>query len=193
MIFTIYFDQPYLHWAELLCESILLNQPNDFINCYAINLSVDKLERFYSQPNKIRVFRNEILPINDVKMAWQIVEHKASFLLNSIAMNSYQLHILLDADIMLIKPIPDELQHQMMKHDIGGLIVNEKKIAGGILIANPTTLAVDFLRDLEIYLLDGKYYFDKDQPLLAELHKKFIPKKLRWLQLDRKYIDHHRK
>jgi hypothetical protein len=191
MIFTIYFNEPYLKWAELLSESILLNHNDAFINAYAINLPVNKLEKFYNYPNKISVLRNTIEPIKGAEMSWQIIAHKASFLLNSIVMNTYQLHVLLDADMMLIKPIPDELQHRMMKNDLGGLLINPLKIAGGIIIANPTTLAIDFLRDWEIYLLDGKYFFNKDQPKLAELHAKYIPKKLRWLQLDRSYMDHH--
>ena len=183
MIFTIYFDQNYLHWAELLIESINLFEPDAQIIAYTINITP-----IISGKNVM------IVPITinsdpNVKLAWKIIEHKMSFLKNSMEMFPGQLHIMLDSDMMVLRSL-NTLKQEMVGMDIGGIMVHNKKVAGGILIANTTSMAEKFIVETSGRLLDGNYWYDKDQPLLAEMRNKYMALGLRWLQLDRIYLDH---
>jgi len=187
--FTLYFDEPYMKWASLLVKSIKYHHPEAYIICNTIGISKETTHQLYE--DRVYIFRNDLNFVPNVNRAWQIIEHKISFLLNSISLDPDATHVLLDSDMLLLKPLP--AVNEMKKYDMGGFIVHETKIAGGILLVTPTAMSMNFLHRWNKYLMDGNYFNDKDQPSLAKFYNEYKLKGLKWLQLDRTYLDHKEK
>jgi hypothetical protein len=164
--------------------------PETKIICHMINPTPEQRRIILnSGADPYKAYQWIVEPIDKVEMSWQIIERKASYLLKSIEMCPEALHILIDVDMVVLKPL-DELEQLMKDHDMGGIVVNPEKIAGGILAVNPTTISKELLTEWDTFLMDGKFFYNKDQPSLAALYKKYLGRGLRWLQIDRRYMDH---
>jgi hypothetical protein len=183
VIFSLYFDKNYLHWAELLIQSINLCEPDAQIIAYTVNMAPE------ISGQNVMVEPVTINPENGIELSWMIIEHKASFFKNSMEKFPGYLHVMLDSDMMVIKSL-DSLKREMMGMDMGGIVVHDKKIAGGFLAANTTPIAEKFVAETSERLLDSNYFYDKDQPLLAEMYHKYMGLGMKWFHADRRYLDH---
>lgn len=187
MTFTIYFNKDYIDWAKLLIKSINIIEPEAKIIAHCFNIEFNDTKRLVDFNNTF-VIEYDIKDIKHVDISWQIIENKAKCFLKSISFFPDDLHIMIDTDMMLINPL-DELKKLMVNNDMGGIRINSEKIAGGFLAVNPTNNSLKLLKEWNRYLLDGIYFFNKDQPSLAIYCKKHIKQGLKWLDVDRQYLD----
>jgi len=189
MTFTIYFNKDYMEWANVLIKSINIIEPTAIIAAHYINIKFEESKKLIEYSNTF-VIEHDIKDIINVQMAWQIIENKAKYLMETIKLFPDDLHIMIDTDMMLINPI-DVLKSQMKDFDMAGIRINKNKIAGGFLAVRPTAMSMNLLRKWSKYLLDDQvYYFNKDQPSLARYCELYIAKGLKWLDVSRQYLDH---
>jgi hypothetical protein len=92
----------------------------------------------------------------------------------------------LDIDMLINRPL-DQITGDF---DVGGFRLADWKVAGGLLVAQPTEMAFKFLNEYNDGLVTPPYFWDKDQPLLARLYNKYEGSGLKWLQLGRDHLDY---
>ena len=187
-MFVLYFDSKYYKWAPNLIKSIRLHEPEEKIMTFSVNLEFEQIEYLNS-----RVELNKLMLMNPPKgeeLAWHVIEHKAHYLLWGIRQDS--LCIMMDVDMLLLRPLT-EVKKAMLDHrfDMACVRANPEKICGGFYVFNRNELVHKMLKEWNDYLLNGDYFFDKDQASLAQLVRRYeFNHGLKVLSLSRSYLDH---
>ncbi len=92
----------------------------------------------------------------------------------------------MDVDCLLIRPL-DELRKEMCWHDLAGLMKG-RRVACGFKVVNPTDASKRMIEDWNGFLLDGHYYYNKNQLSFMKFCKEYKDE-IRFLNLDQCYID----
>lgn len=196
----LYFDDRYFKWAPPLIESIAINEPTEKIMVFGLNLLPSQKKKILSfsnvkslvemkeasfkaeEGNFSKKNRDEIASLLVGKKAWYIKRAFKIFPKES-------LYILLDVDMLLLRPLMS-LKKQMKNYDMAGASnIEIEKIAGGFLAFRPTKIIRRLMREWDEFLTSGTYYWDKDQPSLTRLYRKY-KKLIRLLVVPREqYLD----
>ncbi len=191
-MFVLYFDSKYYHWAPELIKSIRIHEPKEKILVFGTNLEFEQVEYLKSKVEHIELMT--MTPPKGEELAWHVIEHKAYYLLRSLLLwPNDSLCVMMDIDMLLLKPLT-EVKRVVLKHnfDMACIRANPDKICGGFYVFNTYSIPVRvMLREWNKYLLDGNYFFDKDQASLAQLVGKYeFEHGLNVLSLSRAYLDH---
>lgn len=193
-MFVLYFDSKYYHWAPELIKSIRVHEPEEKIMTFGVNLEFDQEE--YLKAKVECSMLQIILPPEKEELAWHVIEHKASYLKSAMKLWLREnLYIMMDVDMLLLKPLT-EMKNAMRQfgYDMACVRANPDKICGGFYAFRNTGVVCNMLREWDDYLMDGDYFFDKDQPSLALLVRKYeFEAGLKVLSLPRTYLDHRSK
>ena len=195
---VLYCDNKYLKWLTPLAKSIKKWEPNERILLFAINYDPDGLIK----DNKTIVLfdNNSIRYVSIIadrkELPFHIIEGKAGYLLQAFdEFPKEDLYIMMDIDMLLLKSLK-EVKRAVMKYkfDMAAVLANPDKICGGFYIFRRTKLNYKMLTVWNNYLMDGNFFFDKDQGSLAQLVRTYMFEKgLKFLPLPRMYLDHFSK
>ena len=197
MVFVLYFDNYYFHWAKPLTESIKIHEPKSKIQIYSYNLKEEQIEdlRLYSNVTEVINKSMKYDPhISETYNGRKIIRfmmtcRKGEHLLR--AMEKYpdeKLFVVMDVDMLLVRPLND-LKKQMRNKDIGLMRVGPGKVMGTFLAAKSTRNGKHFLSDFNKAVMDGILYLCKDQKTLSTIYEG-MKNKINFLLLTRQYIDH---
>ena len=183
MIIILYFDDKYFKWSAPLLKSLHIHEPEAKVVIFGFNLSEKQLKYLENVESVI-----EVISTAGKIGFWDLVCQKCYFVLE--AMKKYpgeDLYIVMDVDTLIINPL-DELKRDMVGHDIGLIVVSKTKVPSGFLVFKET--AKGFLSDYhnKVYIKGDLRIKRTEQRVLAKLYRK--DKKLKFLILSRKYIDH---
>jgi len=196
IMFILYFDRKYFRWAPVLIESIGISEPEENVCVYGIDLTgqqIEVLESYnvhyfeYSVDDRpVFSFEKRSRKFTDINR-FKITNSKADFLLRSFeAFPEESLFIVMDVDCLIIRPL-DELKKEMRRYDLAGLM-KSRRVACGFKAVNPTDASKKMIKDWNDFLLDGHYYYNKDQLSFMEFYKKHEDE-IKFLNLDHRYID----
>ena len=201
MVFNLYFDDKYFHWAFPLIKSIRIYEPTAKIFIHAYNLSTKQKSKIENL--KVDAFECEYMLFNpkvsdayhwknpstdQIQLRFQITCRKGEFLLKSMKkFPKESLHIIMDVDMILIRPLKN-LKKQMKNHDIGMIKVDDSKIMGTFLVARSTNEGKHYLTNFNKQAMDGKLYLCKDQKTLAKVYLE-TKNTVKFLYLSRQYLD----
>lgn len=188
-MFVLYFDSEYFRWAPLLIESIRRQELGEKIYAFGINLSKEQENSFDS-----RIYLCDFtLAQKQPLLSYHIIERKAWYLNTSMGIFAEeQLFIMMDIDMLLLKPLTN-LKATILTHkfDMAAVLANPDKICGGFYVFRRSDLVCRMLKEWDEFLMDGDFYFDKDQKSLASLVRKYMFEHgLKFLPLPRTYLDH---
>ena len=187
---VLYFDSSYFKWGELLISSIRLFEPEERVHVYGTNLSKeqqDVLRRLGAG------LTHEKIKAKGKELSYQIIERKAQYLLNAFDNYKHEcILIMLDADMVLLKPLA-AIKNAMINgsFDMAGVYASPEKICGGFYIFRRTGNVLDLLGNWDKHLMDGNFFYDKDQPSLAVFVRAYMFNRgLKFLPVPRTYLDH---
>ena len=189
---VLYCDSEYFRWAPLLISSIKKWEPKEKIalflmNAEPITCSIG-LDIDYISYLTINVDKKEL--------PFHIIERKARYLLGVFdKFPDEYLYTMMDIDMLLKRPFT-EVKRAVMRHkfDMAAVLANPDKICGGFYIFRRTKLVYKMLTVWDNYLMDGNFFFDKDQGSLAQLVRQYMFEHgLKFLPLPRTYLDHFSK
>lgn len=186
-MFVLYFDSAYFRWAPILLKSILLREPQERVYIFGINLEQWQVSCLLQSSNVVHVEEVRIEQPEEV-MSFHIIERKAQFLLQVFALFPGESVFMMDVDMLLNRPLA-HLKSLLPQYDWAAVRPLETKIAGGFYALRPTELCKSLLQEWDEFLMDGEFYFNKDQPSLARLIAAYSGR-LRFLTLPRSYLDH---
>jgi hypothetical protein len=184
MIVILYFDNKYFKWSGPFLKSLQTHEPKAKVVIFGFNLTEKQETQLENTESVIEVI-NTAGEIN----FWNLVCQKCYFVLE--VMRKYpgeDLYIVMDIDTLIISPL-DELKRDMVRHDIGLIVVSKTKVPSGFLVFKET--AKGFLSDYhnEVYVKGTLSVKKIEQKILAKLYRN--NKKLKFLILSRDYIDNH--
>ena len=190
-MFVLYFDSKYYHWAPQLIGSIKKFEPSELIMTFGINLTPDQAVK--SDRTSAFHLNVSVPPQPEEEVPFQVIERKAEYLIDAIAsFPTQKLFIMMDIDMLLLRPLT-EVKEAMLDHkfDFAAILANPDKICGGFYAFRKTSVVMDLLDEWNEFLMDGKFYYDKDQPSLALLVRKYqFEHGLKVLPLTRGYLDY---
>lgn len=190
-MFIFYFDKKYYRWASLLIKSIKHWEPDDKILAFCINLEDEQVKEIKSLG--AFPYHMPLRPISDHVLPFQIIEHKAWYLLR--AFNGWpkeEYYIMMDIDMLVVNSMK-YLKNSFINgnFDFAAVLANPDKICGGFYVFRNNKLCKKLLEDWDKYLRDDNYFFDKDQPSLSKFVMKYIYEHgLKVMPVSRKYLDH---
>lgn len=173
--FVLYCDDPYYRWYQPLYKSIMRHEPNASVVLHLIN----------SKKKVAGSIKHVLKPVDGVSMGDLIICNKMSYLLETMTKVPSDIYILMDIDMMVNRP----LTPLDADYDVAGFVVKSDKVAGGFLAVRDSQTANAMLVQYDKYLREPPYFFNKDQPYLAKLYNEYASKGLKWLHLDRSFID----
>lgn len=202
MIINLYFDNKYFYWADPLIRSIGIHEPYTKIHFHTYNLSNDQVKELESYSSTAYVDNEDMkfdpkisdayyknLNRND-PLRFQITCRKGEFLLKSMdRFLEEDLFVVMDVDMLVMQPL-NALREQMRSHDVGIIRVGPGKIMGTFFVARSTDAGKHFLRSFNKQVMDGRLYLCKDQKTLAKVYEETHEYKVKFMQLDRRYLDH---
>jgi len=192
LCFILYFNEDYLPWAKVLIPSIKLFHPDAYISLHLVNMDNNGVSDFQIREilkDKYTIDYYDIEPMEKAEISWRIIESKALFFLRTLDAIESDIYIMVDTDMILVQPLPNEITDG--DFDIAGYMIKEKlKVAGGFIALRSNRLTENFLNEWNDYLLNGEFFYDKDQPSFYQYVIKYMNKyDLKWKNLDYRYLD----
>lgn len=187
-LYVLYFDNKYYKWAPLLIESIQLHDPTAKVCCHTVNVrDVSELKKF---SNVIGVEQYSIIHNTDIsyEFAFQMIERKALFMKGSFEKYpGYLSYILMDVDMLMVGSM-EKLYEEFVNYDMAVVMPNPEKCQGGFIISKEVPMVIEFWKEYDEFLMDGEFYYNKDQPSFYRLYRKYKDR-LKFLSLGMEYLD----
>jgi hypothetical protein len=191
-MFILYFDDRYFHWAPVFIESIELQEPDEKIFVWGYNLSLEQTEKLWSYSSVVDVI-NQGLTLDIGKM--DRIEHAMICYRTRYIKHVFnhfpdeEIYIVTDVDMLMLKPLT-ELREAIVDYDIAVVEANFDKVCGGFLAFRQTKATRQWVKWWHSFMMDGRFFYNKDQPILTAAIRRFEKKTAKVLKLDRRYMDH---
>jgi len=186
-MFILYFDHNYYKWAHLMIESIGIHEPKERIFLWTFNLSKELYQYLESYDNVIGGVTTKILK-NDMTV-FQIICSRGGIVLDVMEKFPDEDHyIITDVDMIMVNPL-HEFKKLMPEYDMAVVKAEmAEKFCGGFIAFRKTKSTIYFLTKFNNMCMSGDFYYNKDQPILTKLVRKF-QEQMKFLFLSRMYMD----
>ncbi len=105
IVIILNFDKGYMNWGKTLIESLAFNAPKAKVVAYTVNLNNKDRKNLYSLHHDLTVHNRWILFFTEKMKRHFLINRKAGIFLKAIKNYPAKFYLLLDADMILIRPI----------------------------------------------------------------------------------------
>jgi hypothetical protein len=106
---VVQFDNVYYSWGELLLISLSVNAKDIHIALYTVNLSKQQIQNLYNIHNNVEII-NSVVPLKKGRMRrYFMANRKSKIFSKAIKTFNSDIYIMLDTDMILVKPIQELL------------------------------------------------------------------------------------
>jgi hypothetical protein len=210
ILFVLYFDIGYYHWADTIIRSIEKFEPESKVYIHGYNLKPAQVEELYGYSNVIKVQEDKLkqsykkasphtksstqwsenpedIPPRYNPIRFQITSSKGKILLDAVnEFPNFDLYVVLDVDMLLVRTINHILERHMKDKEVGVVVIDvHRRVKGGFIAIRNTKAAKAFIQKYNELVYDGKLFFQKDQSCL---YKAYLEIPAKYQRLTMKYL-----
>jgi len=170
-----------------MIESIGIHEPSERIFLWTFNLPKELYRYLENYDNVVGGVTTKILKSNT--MVFQIICSRGGIVLNVMEkFPDEDVYIITDVDMIMVNPL-HEFRKLIPEHDLAVVKAERaEKFCGGFIAFRKTKATINFLTAFNNKCMSSDFYYNKDQPILTKLVRKFQGQ-MKFLFLNRMYMD----